>query len=92
MIITMLLGIVGAFFDALPVIEWPSLDILNQYLGYALEYFIGGISVLQALIGAPAMSILKLYLTIVIILNSFYLAYQMLWWFIKKIPLLDIRQ
>lgn len=90
MIITMLFGIVGLFFDTLPVIELPSLSLLNEYLNVGMGFFFQGVSFLTVLVGIPTMQILKLYLTIVVILNSFYLAYQMLWWFIKKIPLIDI--
>lgn len=92
MIITMLMGIVEFFFDFLPVIEFPSFDLIEQYLSVGVMYFVEGISLLTALVGTPTMQILKLYLTVVVVLNSFYLAYQILWWFIKKIPLLDISQ
>lgn len=92
MIVSMYLGLLEVFFDALPVIEFPSLDLLMAYTSLGMQYFIEGISFLTVLIGNPSMQILKLYLTVVIVLNSFYLAYQILWWFIKKIPLLDISQ
>lgn len=91
MMVIGLLSIVGFFLDSLPKIEFD-FGALASYADMATTLVLQGIEVLGAFIGPQGMTALSVYLGAIIVINSFYIAYQLVWWFIKKIPLLDISQ
>ena len=91
MMVLGLLGIVGFFIDALPTIEFDFAQFADAF-STCFMFVLDGIDLLGTFLGSGAMSILGVYLGIIVLINSFYIAYQLIWWFIKKIPMLDIRQ
>lgn len=95
MIVSLLMGLLGAFFDILPVLEIENIAILENLIDsvdVGLNYINSGISFLGALIGHDTVFLLGLYMSLVLSIDVFYLAYQTVWFFIKKIPLIDIKQ
>lgn len=91
MIVTMLFELTIGFFDLLQPME-ADFSSLMAALDYIGVFFAGGVDFLVMIAGKQTVSILGIYLGLILVLDVFYLTYQMLWWFIKKIPLLDISQ
>lgn len=92
MIFNMIFGVLLALFEELPALEVPSL--LEQF-GSVLEHFVStfqsGLELCIMFMGVPAVRFLGIYLGIIWLLDSFYLAYTFVWWFITKIPMLNIK-
>lgn len=93
MIITALFGLLSRFIDGLPQLELNG-EFFDQFAAgstLALEYLVSGISFLASLIGNDNVRLFGFYIMLVFSINVFYLAYQLLWFFIKKIPMLNIK-
>lgn len=91
MIVTMLFELTIGFFSSLEPME-ADFSALMQSIDFIGNAISGGIDLLIMIAGAQTVSIIGIYLGLILVLDTFYLTYQLLWWFIKKIPLLDISQ
>lgn len=93
MMLSMVFTVLISLFNELPPLEIP--DLFEQF-GTVIEMFFSviqeGLDLCIMFMGAGTVQFIGIYLGIIIIIDSFYLAYQMIWWFIKKIPMLNIKQ
>lgn len=93
MIIAGLLSLIFAVLSVLLVFNLPALpDTITQLLNQVIEYVIMGISILEAFIGDTAMGILALLLQLVIYMNAAYFLYSFVFWVIRKIPMLNVKE
>lgn len=92
MIVTALFGLIASLIDSLPTYETSALDDLFFYAEYFVQYFEAGIDMFIAFAGVNAVRALSYFLVGVILLDAFYFAYSTLWFFIRKIPQLNIRE
>lgn len=65
-----------------------ALAILNQITGY----FQTGIQVISAFIGSTAIGVIALLIQLVIFLNAAYFLWSFVFWVIRKIPMLNVRE
>ena len=66
--------------------------LLSVLLGTIQEYLVGGVGLLRAMVGDTAMGVIAVCLQLVIFLNAAYFLYSFVFWVIKKIPMLNIRE
>lgn len=93
MIISGLLNLIYSVLSFLLVFELPNmpdtiLTILNQITGY----FQTGIQVISAFIGPTAIGVIALLIQLVIFLNAAYFLWSLVFWVIRKIPILNVRE
>lgn len=93
MIISGLLNLIYSVLSFLLVFELPNmpdtiLTILNQIIGY----FQTGIQVISAFIGSTAIGVIALLIQLVIFLNAAYFLWSFVFWVIRKIPMLNVRE
>lgn len=90
MIVTALFSIFSGLFSQVEPISADFSFIVGwlEAVGPVIEE---AISLFIALVGRTTASILVTYLGAVLILNAFYFSYQVVWFIIKKIPMLDIK-
>lgn len=93
MIITGLINLIYGLLSVLLVFDLPVLPatvttLLDQISGY----FVGAVGLLRALVGDTAMGVIALCFQLVLLLNAAYLLYSLVFWVIKKIPMLNIRE
>ena len=70
----------------------PNLDyIVGGYVDI-VDLAVQGVSLLRYFAGDTAIFFLSIYLAVVAAINVFYMAYQILWFIITKIPLLNVKQ
>lgn len=93
MIIAGLLSLIFAVLSVLLVFNLPALpDTIVELLNQIIEYVVMGISILEAFIGDTAMGILALLLQLVIYMNAAYFLYSFVFWVIRKIPMLNVKE
>lgn len=93
MIISALLTLVYNVLSLLLVFNLPELPasvttIANSVIGYVST----GISIVAAFVGNTCMGVIGVLLALVIAMNAAYLLYSLVFWVIRKIPMLNIRQ
>ena len=93
MIISALLTLVYNVLSLLLVFNRPELPasvttIANSVIGYVST----GISIVAAFVGNTCMGVIGVLLALVIAMNAAYLLYSLVFWVIRKIPMLNIRQ
>lgn len=93
MIIKALLDLIYNVLSVLLVISLPSMpetvtSVINQVLGYMVT----GISVIRVFIGQQAMMTLAVLLALILALNAAYFLYSFVFWVIRKIPMLNVRE
>lgn len=93
MIIAGLLTLIFAVLSVLLVFNLPALpDTIVELLDQVIEYLIMGISVIEAFIGDTAMGIIALLFQLVIYMNAAYFLYSFVFWVIRKIPMLNVKE
>mgnify|MGYP001028456326 CR=1 FL=1 len=93
MIITALINLIFGLLSVLLVFNLPQLpDTFMTLLGTIQEYLVGGVGLLRAMVGDTAMGVIAVCLQLVIFLNAAYFLYSFVFWVIKKIPMLNIRE
>ena len=93
MIIKALLTLVYGLLNVLLVFDLPNLPdtiktLFQQFIGY-LET---GVSIIRTFIGDTAMGVCALLLTLIIGLNVAYALYSFVFWVIRKIPMLNVKE
>lgn len=93
MIISVLLNLVYSVLSVLLVFNLPELPasvvtIANNVTGYMVT----GVSILASFVGNTCMGVIGVLLALVIAMNAAYLLYSLVFWVIRKIPMLNIRQ
>lgn len=92
MMLTMILELFIGLFSRMEPLDADLITPFSEVLELIGEYISLGIDFLIMIMGSTAVRFLGSYLVLIVLLDSFYLAYQMIWWFIKKIPMIDIDQ
>lgn len=93
MIISALLNLIYAVLSVLLVFNLPQLPdtvvtIANSLIGYITT----GINMLHAFIGNTAMGVIAVCLGLVVLMNAAYLVYSLVFWVIRKIPMLNVKE
>lgn len=93
MIISALLTLVYNVLSVLLVFNLPELPasvvtIADNVTGYVTT----GISVVASFVGNTCMGVIGVLLALVIAMHAAYLLYSLVFWVIRKIPMLNIRQ
>lgn len=91
MIQSLLFGALIGFLEDLPALETSVFGEFSAVGEYFIIFFQSGLSLFVSLAGVNAVRFISYYLLAVIALDTFYLAYQLVWFFLKKIPMLDIK-
>lgn len=87
-------GLFQWFYQVFSMIEPLSIPNLEEIVGGYVDivnYVVQGVSLLRYFAGDTAILALSIYLVVVAAINTFYLAYQILWFIITKIPMLNVR-
>lgn len=86
-----LLTLIGSLISALPI-EAPELDpTVLKFGDLGWNYIMNAINILGTFIGPTGMNAIKIYLSLIIVINAFYFAWQLFNFIIKKIPFLNYR-
>lgn len=93
MIITALINLIFGLLSVLLVFNLPQLpDSFMTILNTIKDYLVGGVGLIRAFVGDTAMGVIAVCLQLVIFLNAAYFLYSFVFWVIKKIPMLNIRE
>lgn len=92
MIVLGLLSMLGNLVNMIPM-SVPDMPVWAQSnLESAMDYILNAIDVLGVFIGDTGIQAIGLFLAWVVIINTAYLAYQVFWFVVKKLPFFNIRQ
>ena len=91
MMVMGLLSLCKGFLSNLPKIDFD-FGYLSASADFALDTIIRGIRFLGVFLGAQGLQAIYVYFGVLLAINSFYVAYQLVWWFIKKIPMINVDQ
>lgn len=90
MMVLGLLSLMGSLISALPV-EGPAFDpSFFEMVDTGWNYIMTAIDILGVFIGPVGMRAIGLFLAFVMALNLFYMGWQVFWFVIKKIPMLNV--
>lgn len=93
MIVNALLQVLYTLLDAIMIFDIPDLPPqISNGISYALTYITQGVGVLTSFIGPDAMAVLGVLFGLFVVLNVAFFAYSVAWWFIRKLPFLQIRE
>lgn len=93
MIISGLLALVYNLLSLLLVFDLPDLpDTVTTIGSQVTSYMVTGISVIRSFVGDTCMGVIALLFNLVILLNAAYLLYSLVFWVIRKIPVLNVRE
>lgn len=93
MIITALLNVIYNVLSALLVFNLPSLpDSILTVANQIIIYIGTGISIISAFLGPTTIAILCLLVQLVILHNSAYILWTFVFFVIRKIPMLNVRE
>lgn len=93
MIIMGLLNLIYSLLSVLLVFELPAfpdsvMTVANSVTGYVQT----GVSVLACFVGSTGMGIVALLLSLLLAMNAAYLLYSIVFWVIRKIPMLGVKE
>ena len=93
MIITALLNLIYTVLSVLLVFELPQLpQTVTSLLSQITTYVGTGVSIIGIFIGSTALGILAVLLQLVIYMNAAYFLWSFVFWVIRKIPMLGVKQ
>ena len=93
MIITALLNLIYTVLSVLLVFELPQLpQTVTSLLSQITTYVGTGVSVIGIFIGSTALGILAVLLQLVIYMNAAYFLWSFVFWVIRKIPMLGVKE
>lgn len=89
-------GLLNLIYNVLSVLlvftlpEFPEsvLAVANSVIGYIVT----GISIIRAFVGSTCMGVLGVMFVLVVAMNTAYLLYSIVFWVLRKIPLLGIEE
>lgn len=93
MIVSALLNLIYNILSLLLVFELPDLPesvvaVADSIIGYIST----GFSILRTFVGSTCMGILAVLFVLVVAMNAAYLVYSIVFWVLRKIPLLGIEE
>lgn len=93
MIISLLLNLVYGVLSVLLIFNLPQLpDSVVTVANSVIGYMTTGLDILRVFVGDTCMGVLAVLFTLVIAMNAAYLLYSLVFWVLKKIPMLNIRE
>lgn len=93
MIIEALITVIYNVLSVLLVFNLPDMpDSIETVMTQVGGYFETGIAVLGAFLGDTAMSVLALLFNLVLAFNAAYALYSLVFWVIRKIPMLSVKE
>ncbi|WP_418271301.1 hypothetical protein [Intestinimonas sp.] len=93
MIITALLNLIYTVLSVLLVFELPQLpQTVTSLLSKITTYVGTGVSIIGIFIGSTALGILAVLLQLVIYMNAAYFLWSFVFWVIRKIPMLGVKE
>lgn len=93
MLIKLLLELVYSIIDVAFVFDLPNLpDTVNSIIIEFIKYLNIGFQVLCSFIGPTAMGVLCICVGFVLFAHSMYMTISFLFWFLRKIPMLNIKE
>ena len=93
MIITALLNLIYTVLSVLLVFELPQLpQTVTSLLSQITTYVGTGVSIIGIFIGSTALGILAVLLKLVIYMNAAYFLWSFVFWVIRKIPMLGVKE
>lgn len=93
MIITVLLNLIYSLLSLLLVFNLPVLpETITTLVNSILGYIPTGVGILGVFFGNTCMGVLALLLRLVIGMNAAYMTYSLVFWVIRKIPMLNVKE
>ena len=93
MIITALLNLIYTVLSVLLVFELPQLpQTVTSLLSHITTYVGTGVSFFGNFIGSTSLGILAVLLQLVIYMNAAYFLWSFVFWVIRKIPMLGVKE
>jgi len=93
MLITALLDFIYNLLSSFLVFELPGFpDSLLTLVSEILDYIMLGFQVLSAFVGPTAMTVLGVCFSLVVFANAVYFTISLTFWFVRKIPMLNIKE
>lgn len=93
MIITALLNLIANLLSAVLVFDlpkWPS--EVDQVFHTVISWMVTGVEVLRAFVGQETLTVISVLLGLVLVMNAAYLVYSLVFWVLRKIPMLGIKE
>lgn len=93
MIITALLNLIANLLSAVLVFDlpkWPSQ--IDQVFQTVISWMVTGVEVLRAFVGKETLTVISVLLGLVLAMNAAYLVYSLVFWVLRKIPMLGIKE
>lgn len=93
MLVKGLLDLIYNILDLILFTELPPMpEVIYTLLTEVTNYIVMGVDVLEAFIGHTAMLVLAAVISLVFAFNFFYLTWSMIFWILRKIPMLNIKE
>lgn len=92
MIVTALFTFFMGFFEDFTPLSIPQIEEFVGYFEHGLQLIVDGVSLLGLFIGDIGLYAIAIYLGSIVSINIFYLSWQFIWFCIKKIPMVNIRE
>ena len=93
MIITVLIELILNVLGALLVFDLPALpDSVISILDNISGYLVSGVSIFRAFVGDGCMTILATLFGLVVLANAAYFLYSFVFFVIRKIPMLNVKE
>lgn len=93
MIITALIELILKVLGALLVFDLPQLpESITSVLDSMLEYLIAGIGIIRAFVGDACMTLIATLFGLVVLANAAYFLYSFVFFVIRKIPMLNVKE
>lgn len=93
MILDAIFNVIYVILDKILVFDLPSLpDSVTAIIDEIVGYVVTGLSVLRAFVGDTAMSVFGVCLVLIVAMNGLYLTYSVVFWIIRKLPVLNVRE
>lgn len=93
MIITALIELILNVLGALLVFDLPSLpESVTSILDSISGYLVSGVGILRAFVGDGCMTVLAALFGLVVLANAAYFLYSFVFFVIRKIPMLNVKE
>lgn len=93
MIITALIDLILNVLGALLVFDLPALpESVTTTLDSMLDYLVAGVGIIRAFVGDGCMTLMATLFGLVVLANAAYFVYSLVFFVIRKIPMLNVKE
>ena len=93
MIITALIELILNVLGALLIFDLPQLpESVTSVLDSMLEYLVSGVGIIRAFVGDVCMTLIATLFGLVVLANAAYFLYSFVFFVIRKIPMLNVKE